>query len=510
MVIEEAHSLQYEEYILGADIGTTGCKTVILDTGGKIIGSESEYYQTSRPKPDWAEQNPEDWYRTFKKTVKHVLIKNGINGNEIVSVGIDGMMNSPTFINRFGKLLRSSIIWMDQRSIPQARSIKEKIYEERSQPVSAVPMLTKILWVKENQPKIWNRTYKVLSPKDYVRFRLTGSLVSDVSDASATSLFDAKKLNWSSEICEALDIDVNKLPEVVPSVKIVGHISPKASKETGIAEGTPVVAGCSDGAADCLTAGVAEPPDCLIRLGTTGALFMVIDRFTPDPSLRYFVVGHCISNRWLAHQIFPFGLPHSWFHYTFYEQEMRNASKKGEDPYSAIEERAERISPGSDGLIFHPYLMSDASTHMRGGFFGIALQHKREHFARAVLEGIAFSLKESFAPFFEINPSIKSVKLIGGGSKSRLVRQIVCNVLGVRGLVPLFQDASLGAAMLGGIGSNVFRDHREAVERCVKIRDITRPSSAIQRKYGRLFAAFAKLYQDMAKNYELLSNILEK
>ena len=496
--------MTYKEYIIGADIGTTGCKTIILDNNGNVIDSKVEYYQTSQPKLGWAEQNPEDWYNAFKKNIRYLLRKNKIRKDEIVGIGLDGMMNSPVLLDNSGKILRSCILWMDQRSIKQVKLIKEKILKKgintiNPQLLSTIFMLTKILWVKDNQQKIWKKTYKILLPKDYVRFRLTEILATDISDASATGIFDFKKNNWSNKTCEVLDINIEKLPEIFPSKKIVGYISRKASREIGIPKDIPIVAGCSDGAADCLTAGVINNTDCLIRLGTTGAIFIVTDKYVMDASSNFFILAHCIENRWLIHQIFPFGIPHKWFYHTFYEKEIENALKKGKNFYSIIERKIEKISPGSEGLIFYPYLISSMNNGIKWSFLGVTPNHKREHFIHALLEGLAFSLKEVFTRSLRFVPSINNVKLVGGGAKSKLMVKIICDVLGVKGFIPSFQDASLGAAMLSGIGSGIFRDYTDAIKKCVKVKTIKKPSLYTKRKYDKLFTTFLKLRQEIVE-----------
>ncbi|MEM1574249.1 MAG: FGGY family carbohydrate kinase [Candidatus Methanomethylicaceae archaeon] len=498
-----------KEYIIGADIGTTGCKTIILDNNGNLIDSKVEYYQTNHPKHGWAEQNPEDWYNAFRKTLKYLIRKNKIKKEKIVGIGLDGMMNSPVFLDKFGKVLRPCILWMDQRSAQQALFIKDKFLIEKIDILnplllSPIFLLTKIAWVKEKQQKIWKKTYKIILPKDYVRFKLTGILATDISDASATGLFDIKKLDWSTKICEILDINLDKFPNILPSTKIAGYVSEKASKEVGIPKDIPIVTGCSDGAADCLTAGVVNHADCLVRLGTTGAIFVAAEKCIMDTSINFFILAHCIQNRWLMHHIFPFGIPHKWFYYTFYEKEMKDALKKGKNFYSIIEEKIKKIPPGSEGLIFHPYIAS-SDEYLKGSFFGITSYHKKEHFARSILEGIAFSLKEKFIPFLKLIPSINEIRFIGGGSKSKLTVQIICNTLNVKGLIPSFQDASLGAAMIGGIGSGVFKDYTEAIKKCVKIKDTITPSLDIQKRYDKLFTIFLKLRQSIVESYKLLN-----
>lgn len=479
------------ECMLGVDIGTSGCKTVILSRNGAVIGNSSKGYKTYHPRAMWAEQKPEDWYESFKHTVKSVLAKTDIQRKNIVSIGIDGMMNGPTFLDEKGKIVRPSIIWMDQRSTSQERWLTEKIGEEKilnnvCSSLTPTSLLPKILWVKENQPKIWEKTHKVLLPKDYIRFKLVESFVTDWSDASATQLFNVNKFSWSNEICGAAGIDTSKLPAAVPSTKIVGQLSKKAAEDIGLTEGIPIVAGCSDAAADNLAAGVIDPNQCLIRLGTCGALFMVTDKASPDPAKRYYVLAHCIAGRWMIHSLTPCGLASKWFQ----DVCLNHGAHK------LIEALAKKAPLGSRGLLFHPYLMGEHTprrgSSLRGSFLGITLHHTKEHFARAVFEGIAFSFRECFRVFEEIEPSIESVRVVGGGVKSPLWRSIMSDVLGVTVEIPVSEDASFGAGLLGGIGTGLFRNPKDAVDKCIKIKNITKPNAKNHKKYEKLFREYIK------------------
>jgi len=479
------------EYMLGVDVGTSGCKAMVLGQNGAVIGNSFRGYETHHPRSMWAEQKPEDWYEAFKYAVKSVLVKTKVQGENIASIGIDGMMNSPTFLDEKGNVVRPSIIWMDQRSTPQERWLTEKIGEEKIlnnvySPPTSTSLLSKILWVKENQPKIWEKTHKVLLPKDYIRFKLVESFVTDWSDASATQLFNMNKFSWSREICEATEIDTSKLPEAIPSTKIVGRLSRKAVEDTDLTEEIPVVAGCSDAAADNLAAGVIDPKQCLIRLGTCGALFLITDKVTPDPAKRYYVLAHCIAGRWMIHSLTPCGLASEWF---------RDICLNREN-HELMEALAKKAPLGSRGLLFHPYLMGEHTprrgSSLRGGFLGITLRHKMEHLVRAVFEGIAFSFRECFRVFEEIEPSIKSVRVVGGGVKSPLWRSIMSDVLGVTLEAPVSEDASFGAGLLGGIGVGLFRNPKDAVDKCIKIKNITKPNAKNHEKYGKLFGVYIK------------------
>lgn len=478
------------EYMLGVDIGTSGCKTVVLDQNGTVISNSFKRYETYYPKAGWAEQNPEDWYEAFKHTINCIFAKTKLQKRDIVSIGIDGMMSSPIFLGEKGKVLRSTIIWMDQRSVAQVKWLKQNLKNHLvlNGPLTPTGLLSKILWVKENQPGIWKETRKILLPKDYIRFKLSKSFVTDWSDASATQLFNVENLSWSDEVCEVAGINKSKLPEAVSSTEVVGRVTKKTAMEIGLPEGIPLVAGCSDAAADNLTAGVIYPNQCLIRLGTCGALFMIIDKVPSDQSKRYYVI-HYMPNRWMIHLVTPAGLSKEWFQQTFWKEDPRATNE-------LFDAMAKKVPVGSQGLIFHPYLLGEHTpredSKLRGSFIGITRHHTKEHFARAVLEGIAFSIKECFKVFEEINPAIKSIRAVGGGMKSLLWREIITDMLGIEIEIPVFEDASFGAGLLGGIGIGLFKDPEDAVNKCIKIKDIVKPDKTIHKKYEKFFTMYTE------------------
>lgn len=479
------------EYMLGVDIGTSGCKAVVLSQNGTVISSSFKRYETRYPKAGWAEQNPEDWYEAFKYVINCVFTKVNLQKSDIVSIGIDGMMNSPVFLGEKGEVLRSTIIWMDQRSTAQAKWLKQNLKNRIAfnGPLTPTALLSKILWVKENQPGIWKETHKILLPKDYIRFKLNKSFVTDWSDASATQLFNMEDLSWSDEVCEAAGINKSKLPAAVSPTEVIGRVTKKTAMEIGLPAGIPIVAGCSDAAADNLAAGVIYPNQCLIRLGTCGALFMITDEVPSDQPKRYYILGHCIPIRWMIHLVTPAGLSKEWFQQAFWE----------ETPWATNElfdAMAKKAPVGSQGLVFHPYLAGDHTPRedfkLKGNFIGITRHHTKEHFARAVLEGIAFSIKECFKVLEEINPAIKSVRAIGGGIKSLLWREIITDVVGIEVEIPAFEDASFGAGLLGGIGIGLYKDSGDAIDKCIKIKDTVKPNKANHKEYEKEFMVFTE------------------
>lgn len=465
-------------YLLGVDIGTSGCKVTVLDGNGKVRASSFTPYRTLF-RNGRAEQNPEDWYRAFTEGVKEVLSRSGLRREDIAAIGIDGMMNSLVLLDRRGKPLGRSIIWMDRRSFPQAERLRSELGDRGPNgPITSTSLLAKIMWVKENDPGIWRRTHKVLLPKDYVRYRLTGVICTDHSDASGTQLFEVGGLRWSEELCEALGIERSKLPPSVPSWEVTGR-----AKERFL-QGVPVVAGCSDAAADNLAAGVVEPNDSLIRLGTCGALFVVTDAPSPGSPSPFYLLAHCVPSRWMAHALTPAGLSVDWF---------RRALLRGS--LAELERVARRAPIGSDGLLFYPYLTGEhtprTDSRLTGGFVGIMPLHTRAHLARAVLEGVGFSIRECLDLLTRsLSLSPGTVRAAGGGTRSPLWGRILADILGVELVIPVEVDASFGAGMLGGIGVGLFEGPVEAVRRCVAVGRRIRPRREVHRKYAAIYTRY--------------------
>jgi xylulokinase len=495
-----------EEFILGVDVGTSGCKIVIVNNSGEIINSIMVPYKIETPCPGWAEQNPDEWFKAFVIGVRELISKSLISPKNIKAIGIDGMMNSPIFLDKDLKPIRPSILWLDQRSYKQVQSII-KLFKEYnilpSLPITPVVALSKILWLIENEQNNWMKTYKVLFPKDYIRFKLTGSLVTDPSDASATLLFDGKKYDWANYLNEIFKIDIDKLPEIRPSSEISGFITKEISAITGLSEGVPIVTGCSDGAADALSAGLINKFDTVVRLGTSGAIFMVYDEYKPDPD-NYFILAHAIHNKWLIHRMFPFGIPHKWFFETFYKYEMEYARDRNIDRYEYIE-RSIDIND-SENLIFIPNISSNSS-YFDGLFIGIKNIHTKSHFSLALLEGLAFSLKETLEPIVKnFNSNINFVRLIGGGSRSLLLRKIISAVLKSTLIILARHEASLGAAINAGVGAKIFGNYEDAINKVVVIKDYIHLDQKLYEKYKKLYEKYRKISKLIA-NFTLRNKL---
>jgi len=502
------------EHMLGIDIGTSGCKVVITTQNGFVRGAASENYETYSPKPTWAEQNPADWVVAARKAVKNALTKADLKQSDLGSICVDGMSNCPVFLDRKGSVLRPAIMWMDRRRIPEKtrlmRTIRESIPRKVVNFLSPISTLSKILWIIEYEGFTWRRTYNVLMPKDYIVYKLTQEWSTDFSDASGTLLSSERhgKPIWSEEVCEPVGISVRKLPAILPSITKVGYVTKKGAREMGFPEGVPVVAGCADAAADCLAAGTVNPGQRMIRLGTCGAVHLILGKLPKGLTRKYFPLYHCVPGRRFIQLISPCGLAHKWFSEVFFGKQTHRHGETSS--FKSIEDLAMKAPVGSEGLLFHPYVSGEHSVrgvNLKGGFFGLSLNHGKAHFARAVLEGIAFSIKDCFRTIQKVVPSNEPVRLMGGGTKSSLWMRIIADVLGVKIAKPRYEGASFGASLLGGISVGFFKNYHEAVEQCVIIEKVIKLNAENNRKYERLYVAYEKSHDNLSEAYDMLGEI---
>ncbi len=511
-------------YLVGIDIGTGGCKTTIINTKGGLVSSASYEYPTYYPKPSFAEQDPASWYSALTNSVKNAILKSDIKSREIESICIDGQVHTPVFLNENWDILRPSIPWTDQRSTAQVERLKKRVGQEKIIEITFNPpansfTLPQILWVKDNQPKIWKKIYKILIAKDYIRGLLTEQLwCTDHSDATTTLLFDGNSFKWSEFLCSSAEIPLEKLPEIMPSSKIAGYINKNTSIETGLPEGVPVVYGASDCSVETLAAKTTYPGECFVKLATSGVISITTEKPIPDVKGR--TVTYCLPTTttptlWLTKTgTASCASALKWFRDTFGSEEINMAEKMDTTAYTLFDDMAEKIPLGSEGLIFHPYLIGELSPYLdpylRGSFYGITMRHKKEHFYRAVLEGIAFSIRDSLHIFDEIGLPINDINLIGGGSNSKVWRAILCDILGKNGLKPVTSDASFGSALLAGLGIHVFKNLQDVVTKCTKINAITKYDKEKHEKYEKLFQIYKQIHDNLSETAYTLHNTLQE
>ncbi|MFL6282554.1 MAG: xylulokinase [Pyrinomonadaceae bacterium] len=493
---------------LGIDVGTGGSRAILVDEGGGVVASESvEHVPFASPSAGWAEQDARDWWRASSQAVR-ALLACGVRAEEVEAVGLTGQMHGSVLLDERDEPLRPSLIWCDQRTDEQCRSLMERVGSRRLVELTCNPALTgftlpKMLWVREHEPEVWSRVRAVMLPKDYVRLRLTGERATDVSDASGTLLFDVARRRWSEEMLAAAEIDADVLPPAYESPEVVGRVNASGAEATGLRAGTPVVAGAGDQAAGAVGMGVVRPGAVSATIGTSGVVFAATDRPALDPSGRVHTFCHAVPGRWHVMGVTQgAGLSLRWFRDAF--GAGADDDGDGRDTYERLCEEAASAPPGSDGVLWAPYLMGERTPHLdpnaRAALVGLNASHTRAHVVRAVLEGVAFSLRDTFEIFKEMNVPVEAIRLGGGGARAPLWRQIQADVYGrAVELVETEEGAAYGAALLAGVGARAWDTVDDACAATVRTRATVEPTSAdtMETRYQtfrKLYTALRALY----------------
>jgi xylulokinase len=489
---------------LGIDVGTGGSRAVLIDLQGTIVASATvEHAPFASPEIGWAEQDAGDWWRASAKAIRQILASENVNAAEIGAVGLSGQMHGAVFLNKHDEVLRPSIIWCDQRTEKQCRELTEKIGSKKlielvSNPALPNFTLTKMLWVRENEPEIWNQTRSVLLPKDYIRFRLTGDKATDVSDASGTLMLDVRNRKWSKEILAAVEMSESLLPELYESAEITGTISAECAAETGLAAGTPIVAGAGDNAAGAIGMGIVRAGSVSATIGTSGVVFAVTDKPSIDLKGRIHTFCHAAANRWHVTGVTQAaGLSFRWFRDNFAANEN----------YDDLVEEAAKIAVGADGLLWTPYLMGERTPHIdpkvRASLIGLTASHTKAHVVRAILEGVAFSLRDSIEIFRELNIPIQTIKLGGGGARSPLWRQIQADVYGQEvEIIAAEEGAAYGAALLAGVGAGKWRTIDEACDKTIRVAEKIKPNDEYVEVLNRRYKAYQTIYPSLRSIFQ--------
>jgi xylulokinase len=476
-----------------------------MDVSGAVVGSGTEdHLAFASPHPGWAEQDPRDWWRACGVAVKKALQKSSIRAEEIACVGFSGQMHGAVLLDATGEVVRPALIWCDQRSEKQSRDLSEKFGTDRLIQLTCNPpltnfTLTKLLWVRENEPQLWARVRRIMLPKDYVRFRLTGDRAIDVADASGTLLLDVAKRAWSAEVLSGTGIEKSFLPALYESPDVCGKLNAEGAAATGLKIGTPVVAGAGDQAAGAVGMGIVRAGVVSATIGTSGVVFAATDRPALDPRGRLHTFCHAIPGRWHVMGVTQAaGLSLRWFRDTF-GFSSATSSKTNRDPYEFLSEEAATAPSGAEGLLWAPYLMGERTPHLdphaRGALAGITLSHRRAHIVRAILEGVAFSLKDSFSIFEEMKVPVTQIRLGGGGARSSLWRQIQADVYGHEvELVAAEEGAAYGAAILAAVGARYFASVDEACDTVIRVASRVAPDPASSTLLQKNYAKFRRLY----------------
>jgi xylulokinase len=487
--------------LLGIDVGTGGTRALVIDEQGGIVASATaEHAPFASPQTGWSEQDPRDWWRAASEAVRQVLRQQGVSADAIGSVGFSGQMHGATLLDSHDEVVRPALLWNDQRTGEQCRQITDTIGAARLIELTLNPALTgftapKLLWVREHEPEKWRAVRSVLLPKDYVRFRLTGYKATDVADASGTLLFDVGMRKWSATVLDALDLKPSLMPEAFESPMVTGSVSPSGAEATGLRAGTPVVGGGGDQAAGAVGMGIVRAGAVSATIGTSGVVFAATDRPVLEPGGRIHTFCHAVPGRWhMMGVTLGAGFSLRWFRDQFVAR-----PDDGRDPYDVMTDAAATAPAGSDGVLWAPYLMGERTPHLdpdaRAALVGLSGSHTKAHVYRAVLEGVAFSLKDSFSIFEAMKVPVSHVRLGGGGARSPLWRTIQANTYGYPvEIVAAEEGAAYGAALLAGVGAGIWKTVDDACDAVVRVVTRIEPDKTDQVALARQYERYRRLY----------------
>ncbi len=504
------------EYVIGIDLGTSGTKTVLFDREGNAVASATIEYPLYQPQNGWAEQDPEDWWHAAVGTLRQVL--GGIDPKDVKAVGLSGQMHGLVMLDKNCKVLRRSIIWCDQRSGKQCDTITEKVGRKRLIEITANPALTgftaaKLLWVRENQPDLYKQCAHILLPKDYVRYMLTGQFATEVSDASGMQLLDVPNRCWSREVLDKLDIDPGLLAKVYESPEVTGEVTAQAAELTGLRPGTPVVGGAGDNAAAAVGTGVVVDGKAFTTLGTSGVVFAHTDKLSIDPKGRVHTFCCAVPGAWHVMGVTQgAGLSLKWFRDNFCGAEKETAAGMGVDPYVLMDQQAARSPVGCNKLFYLPYLMGERTPHLdpdaRGVFFGLSAIHQRHDLLRAVMEGVAYSQRDSIEVLRGMGVTAETMLACGGGGTSPFWRQMLADVYDCPvQTVQSKEGPALGAAILAGVGAGMYPSVQEACSNLIKVNPPQAPIPENVEKYEKLYRVYTGLYPALKENFKQLARL---
>jgi len=504
--------------LLGIDIGTSGTKTILIDEEGNVRARATQEYPLYSPKPQWSEQDPEDWWTASCATVREVLQKSGVEPRDIKGIGLSGQMHGSVFLDKNDRVLRRALLWNDQRTQAECDWITQTVGREKVVDLISNPVLTgftagKIVWLRNNEPELYAQVAKVLLPKDFVRLRLTGEYATEVSDASGTALFNVRGRVWSDEMLAAIDIPREWMPTCYESQEISGRISEEAARLTGLEVGTPVVGGGGDQAAGAVGNGIVETGIVSSTVGTSGVVFAFSDEPVVDPQLRLHTFCHAVPGKWhLMGVMLSAGGSLQWYRDTFAMPEKVVASALGKDPYDLICAEAAQAPVGSEGVIFLPYLTGERTPYpdpdARGVLFGLTRRTDRSAVARAVLEGVAYGLRDSFEIMQEMKLPIREVRASGGGARSSIWRHILADVTGhTHVTIGVDEGPALGVALLAGVGAGIYNSVEEACRATIKVKDTTDVCAVNRVVYDRYYKVYRSLYGHLKDDFAEVARI---
>jgi len=494
-----------EKLLMGIDIGTSACKAALFDLDGKVVAQSTKQYKVYYPSPGHVEQNPQEWWEAVCLAVRELMQTSGIDARQIAGIGVDGQSWSAIAVDSQGNVLDNTPIWMDTRAEEICKEVIEKLGFDRifrlcGNPFEPTYTTPKILWYQRHKPDIYRKTYKFLQSNSYIVYKLTGKITQDISQGYGLHFYDMEKGRWDEALSDELGIPMEKLPDIYPCHEIVGEVTQQAAEECGLCAGIPVAAGGLDAACGTLGAGVVRPGQTQEQGGQAGGMSICQDRATAHPKL---ISGnHVVPGMWLLQGGTVGGGSYKWFRQELGAWEEAQEKYTGISAFKIMDSEASSINPGSDGVIFLPYMAGERSPiwdrHAKGVYYGLDYGKTRAHMIRATLEGCAYALYHNLITALEAGACADELRAMGGAANSRLWTQIKADVTGKVIKVPGSDTATtLGAAILAGVGTGQYRDFNEAVERTVSVTRVHEPDMKIHAEYQKYFAVYLKLYDQL-------------
>lgn len=506
---------------LGIDVGTSGTKTLAIDGSGAILASASAEYPCDYPRPGWSEQAPELWWEATRTTIWQVLDKGGLKPGDVTGVGLSGQMHGSVFLDDAGKVIRPALLWNDQRTAAECAEIERRA-GGREALVRMVGNLAltgftapKVLWLRNHEPHHWDRVRQVLLPKDYVRYRLTGTYATEVSDASGTLLLDVANRRWSADLLGKLDLDPSMLPPCYESDEVSAKLSPLGAEATGLAVGTPVVGGGGDQPAGAVGNGIVRPGVVSATMGTSGVVFAHTPEPGFDPLGRLQRGCHAVRGAWhVMGVVLAAGGAFQWFRNTVGQAAMDEAKRRGVDPYFLLTDEAALAGPGAEGLFFLPYLTGERTPHFdpdaKGGWIGLTVRHGRPHLIRAVLEGATYAMRDSLELIREMGVDLAEIRLSGGGARNPLWRQIQADIYGQDVVtINASEGPAFGVALLAQVGTGGFASVPEACDATIRVVETTSKDARTASYYDRAYPIYRRLYADLKETFRAMSALSE-
>lgn len=504
---------------LGIDIGTSGTKTLAIDDSGRILASASAEYPCSHPHPGWSEQDPELWWQATCETIKAVLHRGKIRPDEVTGVGISGQMHGSVFMNEQGKVIRPALLWNDQRTVAECDEItklaggREALLGLVANPAVTGFTAPKIIWLRNHEPQNYQHLRQVLLPKDYIRYRLSGTYASEVSDASGTLLLDVKNRRWSHELMSRLGLDAAILPPCYESHEISARVSALGASQCGLAEGTPIAGGAGDQPASAVGNGIVRGGVVSATMGTSGVVFAhaASPEFGPAGVLQ--AGCHAVAGAWhTMGVVLSAGGALQWLRNQLGQLEMSKAGELGIDPYELLTEQAAEVAPGCEGLVFLPYLTGERTPHFdayaRSGWIGLTVRHDRRHMIRACMEGVTFAMRESLDLVRASGVAINQVRLSGGGARSEFWRKMQADIYGSpSATINAAEGPAFGVALLAFVGTGVYSNVPEACDATIREVEHILPDSGLEESYNKAYGYYRKAYQALKPLFtEMASN----